>query len=101
MIVYNVTYKVRWNIQQQWLIWLKEEHVARHVETGLFDGSRIYRLLDQDEEEGPTYIAQYFTTDLLRYEQFIIEFAPRFQQDSWGKWGDGFIAFRTLMTSEM
>ena len=101
MIVYNVTYKVRWSILKEWLLWQKEEHIARHMETGLFDDWRMFRLLDQDEEEGPTYIIQYFTTDLDRYEQFMIGFASGLQRASWDKWGDGFIAFRTLMTSEL
>ena len=60
-----------------------------------------FDLLDQDEEEGPTYIIQYMTTGLDRYEQFIIGFAESLQQASWEKWGDGFIAFRTLMTTEL
>ncbi|HVU57622.1 MAG TPA: DUF4286 family protein [Puia sp.] len=101
MIVYNVTYKVRWSILDKWLPWLKEEHIAHHMDTGLFDDWRMFRLLDQDEEEGPTYILQYFTSDLDRYEQFMIGVASDLQQASWEKWGDGFIAFRTLMSSEL
>jgi len=101
MIVYNITYKVRWSILRQWLVWQKEEHIVQHMETGLFDDYRWFRLLDQDEEEGPTYIIQYFTGAIERYEQFMIGFASKLQQDCWGKWGDGFIAFRTLMSSEL
>jgi hypothetical protein len=101
MIVYNITCKVRWSILKEWLVWQKEEHVLQHMETGLFDDHRWFRLLDQDEEEGPTYIMQYFTTSLDRYEQFMIGFAHDLQRASWDKWGDAFIAFRTLMTSEV
>jgi hypothetical protein len=97
MIVYNVTYKVRWSILDKWLAWQKDKHIAAHMATGLFDEYRIFRLLEQDEEEGPTYIVQYFTTSLDRYRQFTIEFVPGLQRVSWDKWGDGFIAFRTLM----
>jgi len=97
MIVYNVTYKVRWSILDKWLAWLHSAHIAAHIHTGLFDSHRVFCLLEQDEEEGPTYIVQYFTTSLERYRQFMIEFAPGLQRESWDKWGDGFIAFRTLM----
>jgi hypothetical protein len=65
--------------------------------TGSFDEYQFYRLLDQEEEEGPTFVIQLFTTDLERYENFLIEFAPGIQQAARDKWGDGFIAFRTLM----
>lgn len=67
--------------------------------TGLFDGHRIYRLLEQDEDEGPTFVMQYHTSSAERYRQFVIEYAPALQQAGWDRWGDGFIAFRTLMES--
>ncbi|MBN9383060.1 MAG: DUF4286 family protein [Chitinophagaceae bacterium] len=97
MIVYNVTYKVRWDIQERWSAWLQSAHIAAHLATGLFDSHRVFRLLEQDEEEGPTYVVQYFTTSLERYRQFMIEFAPDLQRVAWDKWGDGFMGFRTLM----
>ena len=100
MIVYNVTYKVRWDILDKWLTWQREEHIAAHLATGLLDSHQFFRLLEQDEEEGPTYVMQYFTTSLERYRQFMIEFAPRLQRVAQSKWGDAFIAFRTLMTDD-
>lgn len=97
MIVYNVTCKVRWEIMEGWLGWQVDEQIPAMLKTGLFDSYQLYRLLDQEEEEGPTFVIQYFTSNLERYEQFLIEFAPGMQQAGWDKWGEGFIAFRTLM----
>jgi hypothetical protein len=97
MIVYNITCKVRWEIMEGWLSWQMEEQIPATLKTGLFDSYQFFRLLDQEEEEGPTFVIQFFTGDLERYEQFLIEFAPAMQQAGWDKWGDNFIAFRTLM----
>jgi hypothetical protein len=99
MIVYNITCKVRWNILEAWLAWQLEEQIPAMMATGFFDGHRIYRLLEQEEEEGPTFVMQYQTSTENRYRQFIIEWAPAMQQAGRDKWGDGFIAFRTLMES--
>src|SRR5882724_10706125 len=99
MIVYNVTYKVRWSILDKWLAWQRNEHITAHMATGLFDNQQFFRLLEQDEEEGPTYVLQYFTSSLERYRQFMIEFAEGLQRTAWDKWGEGFIGFRTLMGS--
>jgi hypothetical protein len=99
MIVYNITCKVRWNILEAWLAWQLEEQIPAMMATGLFDGHRIYRLLEQDEDEGPTFVMQYHTSSAERYRQFVIEYAPALQQAGWDRWGDGFIAFRTLMES--
>jgi hypothetical protein len=99
MIVYNITCKVRWNILEAWLAWQLEEQIPATMATGLFDSHRIYRLLEQDEDEGPTFVMQYHTSSAERYRQFVIEYAPALQQAGWDRWGDGFIAFRTLMES--
>lgn len=99
MILYNNTCKVRWNILEAWLGWQLEEQIPAMLATGLFDDYRFYRLLEQDEEEGPTFVIQLFTTSIERYQQFIDSSAPAFQQAAWARWGDGFIAFRTLMES--
>lgn len=99
MIVYNVTSKVRWDILEGWLTWQLEQQIPAIMATQLFDDYQLYRLLEQDEEEGPTFVAQFFTSSLDRYHQFVIEFAPALQQQGYEKWGNGFISFRTLLES--
>jgi hypothetical protein len=99
MIVYNITSKVRWDILEGWLSWQLNERIPAVLSTGAFDSYQFYRLLEQEDEEGPTFVTQYFTTSLERCEQFMIGFAPRFQEEGRKKWGDGFIAFRSLMES--
>jgi len=99
MIVYNITSKVRWDILEGWLAWQLEEQIPAVLATKLFDEYQLYRLLEQDEAEGPTFVIQFFTTSVERYQQFVIEFAPALQQAGWDKWGNGFISFRTLLQS--
>ena len=100
MIVYNITFKVRWSILDKWVTWQKEEHIPAHLKTGLFDEYKFFRLLEQDEDEGPTFVIQYSTGSEERYRQFMITSAPGLQQQAWNKWGDNFIAFRTVMSEE-
>jgi hypothetical protein len=97
MIAYNITIKVSHSIREEWLVWLQQEHIPAILSTQLFDDYKLYRLLEQDETEGPTFIIQLFTSSMERYGQYIIEFAPKLQQASRGKWGNNFIAFRTIM----
>lgn len=99
MIVYNVTTRVRWDILEAWLTWQLEEQIPAVLATGHFDSHQLFRLLDQDEEEGPTFITQFITTSTERYEQFITEYDPALKQTGWDKWGDRFISFRTVMES--
>jgi hypothetical protein len=99
MIIYNITCKIRWAILEPWLQWQWEEQIPATLATGLFDEYRLFRLLEQEEEEGPTFVIQFFSTSLERYQRFGREFALPLQQLAWDKWGDGFIAFRTVMES--
>jgi len=59
-----------------WLAWAGGKADTRYPEDGLFDNYQLYRLLEQDEEEGPTFVVQFFTSNPERYERFLIQFAP-------------------------
>ena len=97
MIIYNVTVKVDAAIADAWLQWMQQEHAPALVATGCFTQFQIVKLLDVDEEDGPTYAIQYSAPSMQHYEQYKNEFAEHLQQQSTQKWGDRFIAFRTLM----
>jgi hypothetical protein len=97
MIIYNVTTKVSNNINDAWLHWMKLEHIPAIMNTGLFHDYRICRLLEQDDQEGPTYSVQYFTDTLENYQTYLEEHAPAFRQLSYELFGSQFVAFRTVM----
>jgi hypothetical protein len=101
MIIYNVTIKVTQKIAADWLRWMKEEHMPELLRTGLFIESRLCRLLEQDESDGITYIAQYYADSLEDYNDYIKGHAAAFRDKGLKKFGDQFIAFRTLMQVEV
>lgn len=97
MLVYNITMKVEPAILEEWIQWQKEEHIPEIMNTGLFDEFKFFRLLEQDETEGPTYVVQYFTSSAERYQQYINVHAPTLRKKAIEKWGNRFVGFRTLM----
>ena len=97
MFIYNITTKVTWAIHDEWIEWMKEIHTLEVVNTGCFTNVTILRLLDIDENEGPTYAVQYLAESKALYNRYIEKFAPTFRQELFDKWGDNFIAFRSLM----
>ena len=97
MIVYNVTTKVTHAINNAWLQWMKYEHIPEIISTGCFSNGTILQLLETDESEGPTYTVQYFAESKSLYNNFIEKFAPQLRQKAFAKWGDQFIAFRSVM----
>ena len=97
MIVYNNTIKIDPFIAESWLQWLLQEHIPEIMALGLFTEWKMFRLLEQDDTEGMTFVIQYFVPSLENYYQFTEEFAPALSRKSFEKWGDRFIAFRTIM----
>ncbi len=97
MIIYNVTITVDKSIANEWLTWLKDEHIPEVTGTGCFTSANILRLLDIDESEGPTFAIQYMAESKAHYNRYIEFFAGIMRQKSFEKWGDKFIAFRSVM----
>jgi len=100
MIVYNVTIKVAHQIAAPWLEWMKTEHMPRLMASGCFTGSRLFYLMEQDESDGITYCAQYDCNTYEDYKRYLDLHAAAIRQEGQQLWGNGYIAFRTVMRRE-
>ena len=97
MYIYNVTIKVREDIQAVWMEWLQAEHIPEILATGCFYEATILQLLEIDDTEGPTFAIQYKAESKAQYNHYITKYADSLRQKSFEKWGDAFIAFRSIM----
>lgn len=96
-VIYNVTIKVHESIATEWLDWIKNEHIPEVIQTGCFTNATILKIAETDDSEGPTYAVQYLAPSKAMYNQYIEKHAGNLRQKSFDKWGDKFIAFRTVM----
>jgi Domain of unknown function (DUF4286) len=97
MIVYNVTTKVEHSVAEAWLTWLQEEHIPDIIATGCFTHAVILHLLEVDDIEGVTYAVQYHAANKALYDRYLKQFADEMRSKAMEKWGNKFIAFRSLM----
>ena len=97
MFIYNVTVKIDWSVHDAWVKWMLNEHFTEMINTGCFTQSQLLRVLETDEAEGPTYAAQYFAENKPDYNRYVSIYSERIRKKYSEKWGDRFIAFRTLM----
>ncbi len=97
MIIYNVTAKVDHNIAEAWLEWLKTEHIPEVLGTGCFTDARILLLMEVDESDGITYAIQYHSESKALYNRYIKEYSTTLRDKGTEKWGDKFVAFRSVM----
>ena len=97
MIIYNVTVKIDWSIHDVWVQWMLNEQMPEMIKTSCFTDSNLLRLLEIHEKDGPTYAAQYFAGSKSDYNRYIENYSAIIRQKYFDKWGDHFIAFRSLM----
>ncbi|MEO7800874.1 MAG: DUF4286 family protein [Ginsengibacter sp.] len=97
MIVHNLSVKVDHQIEEAWLQWQQEEHIAEILKTQLFIDCKIFKLLNLEEDRSSTYIIQLSTDDRKKYELYQSKYAEDQRLKAFKKWGNAFIAYGTLM----
>jgi hypothetical protein len=97
MIVYNISNKVNIAIEADWVLWQQQDHIPAIMASGQFTEYKFYKLLEDDNDDSATYIVQYFAPTVENYHNYIRNFAPQLRQEAFDKWGNRFIAFRSVM----
>jgi hypothetical protein len=97
MYIYNVTIKINWAIHDNWVLWMQQEHLPQMLATNCFTTSSLLRLLQNDDEEGPTYVAQYTAESMEKIDEYIEKHSQALRHAGFVKWGDQFIAFRSIL----
>lgn len=97
MILYNITVNLDKEAEQEWLAWMKTQHIPDMLATGLFLENKIFRLLNETENEGSTFSVQYFAKNLDDIESYINLHSQKLQSEHAKRFEGRFVAFRTLL----
>ena len=96
MIIYNVTVSVEENVKNDWLNWMKTEHIPEVMACGIFTKAQINRVIVQDDSDN-TFAIAYTCSSMKELHQYQIKFASELQKKHDKKFKEKAIAFRTLM----
>lgn len=97
MVIYSVSVKLLPHIETDWLHWMHNEHMQAVLDTGCFNRCQLLKLTEPTDEDGVTYIAQYETDSQEQVNTYIEQFAPALREAGYTRFGDQFIAFRTIL----
>ena len=97
MLIYNITIKVEWVIHEAWLKWMLDTHIPEVLGTGCFAKHQFVRLMEIDENDGPTYALQLYAENKKDYERYLQLYAPALNHTAAHLWDDDMITFATLM----
>jgi len=98
MILYNVTCNIPFEIETEWLHWMKNEHLPEVMATEKFFTCKIFKLLTVvDDNEGINYAVQYFCDHIDKYNDYVENHAPALKAKTANKYGEKVLDFRTLL----
>lgn len=94
MYIYSVSINIEEEIHDQWLEWMKKEHIPEMLETGKFTKALMTKVLVNEEMGGITYSVQYTTESKEMLQKYYDENASEMRAKSKAFEGK-FVAFRT------
>lgn len=97
MVLYNVTIGIDTDIEQEWLHWMKETHIPNVMATGQFEEFKIFKVLNQDDEQSISYSVQYFAKSIEDVVKYLDHYAPPLVEEHRKKFQNKHVAFRTLL----
>ena len=96
MFIYNVTTNIEEDVHDQWVKWMKEEHIPAMIKTGKFINAIMSRVDVVESMGGITYSIQYKVQSKAILERYFEEDAHELRAQT--KLFDGkFVSFRTEM----
>jgi Domain of unknown function (DUF4286) len=97
MLLYNVTVGIDRDVENEWLEWMKTEHIPKIMSTGFFEHYKIYKVLHDQDENSISYSVQYFAPTLTNVMTYFERFAPKFLEELRIRFHDKHVAFMTLL----
>lgn len=79
MLIYNLTFNIQSEIQEEWLLWMQEEYMPAMLATKKFTTARLSKVLIR-EKEGVTYAVQFHCPDKPSFKQYYLEDHSRMAQ---------------------
>jgi len=98
MIIYNITINVEESAHENWLNYMKDEHIPDVMKTGCFVDYTFSKIITrQADETGITYSIQFKCKSMDDYDNYQAKYAPELRKDIDEKFEGKFYAFRTLL----
>ena len=99
MIMYNVTINIDDEKEGEFIAWMKNDHIPKVMNTGLFFENRFFRLIQENNGDGVNYSIQYFAESLEDLEFYQVKYAEVLREEFKEKFGSHYVSFRSVLES--
>ena len=97
MLLYNVTVGVDKDAEAEWLQYMREKHIEAVLNTGLFEGHKMYKVLHDQDDGTISYSVQYFARSIEDIQQYLEVFAPALIEEHRKRFHNRHVTFMTLL----
>lgn len=97
MLYYCVTVTIDNSRHDEWLHWMRSEHIPDVMRSGMFLSSAIYRVFAPVSDSGVQYDIRYACNSYAEYNRYQAEFAPALQASHSERFQGCFTASRRLL----
>lgn len=95
MIIYNVTVNIDDSVNDDWLEWMKTEHIPQVLATGKFKEAKLTKVLVEEEKGGITYSTQFRAISREALNDYYKYHADALRTEGLKRFADKMLAFRT------
>ncbi len=99
MLIYNVTIKIENDIESEWIRWQRDVYIPGIMASGLFYDHQFSKLISHEEEDGKTYIIQFYAKDKDAFENYEKQYADKLKAVCLKQWGNKFVVFESLLAA--
>lgn len=96
-IVYNVTLIIDHSVHEEWLQWMKEEHIPEVLATGKFLDNKMMKIMEDHNPDGVSYAIQYTCKDMETLMDYDQNHAPELRKKIDEKFQGKYGVFRTVL----
>ncbi len=97
MLLYNVTVGIDQNSEEEWLVYMRNNHIKSVLATGLFVSHKMYKVLHDSEDGTISYSIQYFARNIQDVQQYLEKFAPALIEEHRQIFHNRHVTFMTLL----
>jgi hypothetical protein len=97
MIIYNITINISYEVENEWLAYMKSTHIPQILQTELPLECKLLRLLTEIENEGSTYTTQFKFRTMEDFLAYQTNFQSDFQERHHALFNGNYVSFRTLL----
>ncbi len=97
MLIFNTTYQVTSNHTENWIQWIKTEHIPFMMKSDVFLEPQISKIVGSEDESGTSFSVQFKVDNMDTLILWHKQYATEFQDIASAKFGTEVVFFSTVL----